>query len=378
MIETSAYTVKELKAMADSLPADECGELIKNMYADSREGVKKLALELNRKKDRSAREALRIDNLKRIELGYYADGKKYVAGCDEAGRGPLCGPVVSAVVIMPPESRIPRVNDSKKLTEKTREELYARITAEAVAWSVGAVDNETVDKINILQATKQSVRQALADITLKPDMLLTDALYIGGISIPQKSFIKGDANLYCIAAASIIAKVTRDRLMYEYDRQYPQYGFAANKGYGTEEHMQALKKYGPTPIHRRTFIHGITEHTHAFVGRSGEKAAAEYLRGKGYEIITANFKRADGEIDIIAAKDGITVFAEVKARGDSSFGKPEECVNIEKQRRIVKTANRYMLEHGLFSGVRFDIVAVDIRPEGGYAIRHYENAFTAE
>ena len=189
----------------------------------------------------------------RIFEKQYED-KEYICGIDEVGRGPLAGPVVAGAVILPKDCVIYYVNDSKKLTEKKREELYDVITSEAVACAVGYATPETIDEINILQATYQAMREAIAKLNPAPDLLLNDAVTIPGVSVRQVPIIKGDALSISIGAASIIAKVTRDRLMCEYDSIYPEFHFAENKGYGSQAHIAALKKYGPTPIHRRSFI----------------------------------------------------------------------------------------------------------------------------
>ena len=182
-------------------------------------------------------------------------GLKYIAGIDEAGRGPLAGPVVVGIAIMKPDSFIEGVNDSKKISEKKRELLYEQITNEAIDWSVGIVDQNEIDEINILNATKKALHMAITNLKIKPDRILVDALeHIDTCGIPYTSIIKGDAKVYSISAASIIAKVTRDRMMKEYDEIYPEYGFAGHKGYGTAKHIQAIKTYGPCPLHRKTFI----------------------------------------------------------------------------------------------------------------------------
>ena len=191
-----------------------------------------------------------------------ADGEKlheknieYIAGIDEAGRGPLAGPVVVGVVIMPKDSMIEGVNDSKKVSEKEREKLYDEITNEAIAWGVGIVDQNRIDEINILNATKEAVTMAISSLKVKPDLILVDALTnIDTLGIPYKSIIKGDAKEYSIAAASIIAKVTRDRIMRQWDEVFPEYGFKGHKGYGTKKHIEAIKEYGPCMLHRKTFI----------------------------------------------------------------------------------------------------------------------------
>jgi ribonuclease HII len=181
----------------------------------------------------------------------------YIGGIDEVGRGPLAGPVVACCVILPKDCDILYLNDSKQVPEKKREELYDEIMAKAVSVGIGCVSHEVIDEINILQATFEAMRQAIASMPVKPEHLLVDAVHIPDIKIPQRGIIKGDAKSASIAAASIVAKVTRDRMMCELDAKYPAYGFAKNKGYGSAEHIAALKQYGPCEIHRRSFIGGI-------------------------------------------------------------------------------------------------------------------------
>lgn len=198
-------------------------------------------------------EIARTESLKEYERQYEALG--YVCGIDEVGRGPLAGPVVVGAVILPKDCKILYLNDSKKLSAKKREELYDVIMEQAVSVGIGYNSPERIDEINILNATYEAMREAVSKLSVKPDVLLNDAVTIPGINdIKQVPIIKGDAKSVSIAAASIVAKVTRDRLMVEYSKQYPEYGFESNKGYGTAEHIEALKKYGKTPIHRNSFI----------------------------------------------------------------------------------------------------------------------------
>ena len=201
------------------------------------------------------KEIERLKNLKKDEENLYSNKVKYICGIDEAGRGPLAGPVVVGAVILPADSLIEGVNDSKKISEKKRERVFEEIVNTAISYSTGIVDQKTIDEINILNATKLAVKKAIESLEIKPDLILVDALTnIETFGIPYKSIIKGDAKEYSIAAASIIAKVTRDRMMLEWDKVFPEYGFAKHKGYGTAAHIQALKENGPCMLHRKTFI----------------------------------------------------------------------------------------------------------------------------
>ena len=204
------------------------------------------------------KEELRLKELKQIEEELYNSGVNLICGIDEAGRGPLAGPVVVAAAIMPRNSMIEGVNDSKKVSEKKREKLYDLITDEAIAYGVGIIDQKEIDRINILNATKEGLTMAVKELNPKPDLIIVDALSkIDTEGILYKSIIKGDAKCYSIACASIIAKVTRDRIMRQWDEVYPQYGFIKHKGYGTAAHISAIKEYGLCPLHRLSFVKNI-------------------------------------------------------------------------------------------------------------------------
>ena len=204
------------------------------------------------------KELERLTKLKEIENEIYNSGIETICGIDEAGRGPLAGPVVVAAVIMPKDSMIEGVNDSKKVSEKKRETLYEQIINEAIAYGVGIIDQKEIDEINILNATKKGLTTAIKELKVKPQRILVDALTgIDTLGIPYTSIIKGDAKSYSIAAASIIAKVTRDRIMREWDELYPEYGFEKHKGYGTKMHIDAIKEYGLCPLHRLSFVKNI-------------------------------------------------------------------------------------------------------------------------
>ena len=242
-------TIKEeLQAAEDtSLPF-----FIEEYETDARSGVQKLVEQAKKRLQKLEAEKKRIYALQEYERKY--PDAALICGIDEVGRGPLAGPVVAGAVILPKDCDILYINDSKKLSAAKREELYDIIMEQAVATGLGTIGPDRIDEINILQATYEAMRQAIAQLSPQPDLLLNDAVTIPKVTIPQVPIIKGDAKSISIGAASIIAKVTRDRMMVYYDSIYPEYGFASNKGYGSAEHIAALKKYGPTPIHRRTFI----------------------------------------------------------------------------------------------------------------------------
>ena len=240
---------EELKAATEAmLPS-----FIMAYESDERSGVIKLVEQAKKRLQKLEEERKRIWKLQEYERKY--GQYTYICGIDEVGRGPLAGPVVAGAVILPKDCDILYINDSKKLTAAKREELYDEIMEKAVAAGIGMVSPQRIDEINILQATYEAMREAISKLEPAPDILLNDAVTIPEVTIPQVPIIKGDAKSASIAAASIVAKVTRDRMMKEYDAIYPGYDFAKNKGYGTKAHIEGLKKLGPTPIHRMSFIH---------------------------------------------------------------------------------------------------------------------------
>jgi len=249
-MEKSISAIKEEFSRATEPEA--WSAFIHDYEADGRKGVQSLIQSAQKNIAALEKEIARTEQMKKYEKEYASFGA--VCGIDEVGRGPFAGPVVACAVILPEDSQILYLNDSKKLSEKKREELYDVILKECVAYGIGMRDAGRIDEINILQATYEAMRDAVNNLTVKPGVLLNDAVTIPGLTMKQVPIIKGDAKSVSIAAASIVAKVTRDRMMVEYDRQYPGYGFAANKGYGTAEHIQALQTIGVTPIHRRSFI----------------------------------------------------------------------------------------------------------------------------
>ena len=254
--------IGEIGAELKTLDISEYAGFIETYRTDERPGVQKIVTKAKHAVQKLYDEMDRMEALKKYERGYWNRGQCLVCGIDEAGRGPLAGPVVAGAVVFASDCDILYINDSKKLSAKKREELYDEIMEKALAVGVGIVDAKRIDEINILQATYEAMRMAigkLGDYGVEPDVLLNDAVTIPGVEIPQVPIIKGDAKSFSIGAASIIAKVTRDRMMVAYDERYPEYGFAGHKGYGTKEHYEALRTYGVTPIHRRSFLESMGE-----------------------------------------------------------------------------------------------------------------------
>ena len=311
-------------------------------------------------------------------------GKQNIAGIDEAGRGPLAGPVVAAAVVFDPDTElIDGVTDSKKITEKRREKLYDLIEQKAKAIGIGIVECDEVDKINILQATHKSMRMAIGRLKLKVDHILVDGRGIPDKIYPQTAIVGGDRICYSISAASIIAKVYRDRIMREMDTVFPGYGFANHKGYGTQQHLDAIIKLKPCPIHRKSFA-GVREHVFDLVklknsrllGKYGEDLAAYYLYKKGFQIVQRNFHAGVyGEIDIITKKDDLLCFVEVKTQRRNIYGPPESWVDERKMEQLGLIADAYLSQHPeLELNCRFDVVGVTLQPKG-YHINHLEDAF---
>lgn len=249
-------TVTGIKEYISKKQIQSYPDLIPRLKQDPRAAVKKIGESLEKKVSSRDKEVDRIIKMKSIEAVYYNKGIHRIGGIDEVGRGPLAGPVVTCVIILKPESNRLYVNDSKKVSKKIRESLCEQLLEDALDYAIGQVENDVIDNLNILNATKKAMTDSLTTLSVKPDLLLIDALRIDS-EIPQKAIIHGDAASYTIAAASIVAKVYRDNLMQIYHEEYPEYGFDHNMGYGTAEHIKALQNYGPTPIHRRSFIQNL-------------------------------------------------------------------------------------------------------------------------
>lgn len=289
-----------------------------------------------------------------------------LAGVDEAGRGPLAGPVVAAAVILPVEKDHPQIRDSKTLTEIQREHLYGWIMENSISVETGISFPSEIDQINILQATIKAMKNAVSKLNLDPDLLLIDGNPFSWNGMNSEFIKKGDGKSLSIAAASIIAKVTRDRLMKKYDAIFPEYGFARHKGYGTEQHLDALKEFGATPIHRRSFnpvknyLPYLKTMKNKDIGRLGEQIAACGVIRSGYEILEMNFNVPGiGEIDLIHKEDEELVFTEVKTLSKPEmYASPEARIDRLKAERIMAAAGQYLEEKGFGENIRFDVISV--------------------
>lgn len=361
-------SITAIKEEFKNLTPEEISAQIVLYRNDERKGVQSFLLSQKKKVEKYYQEVERIENLCRFEKEY--SQYEFICGIDEVGRGPLAGPVVAGAVVLPKESRILYINDSKKLSAKKREELFEVIQKEAVSVGIGMASPERIDEINILQATYEAMRQAVANLSVKPNLLLNDAVTIPGMDMKQVPIIKGDAKSISIGAASIMAKVYRDRMMEEYDHIFPGYDFASNKGYGSKEHIEAIHRQGPCPIHRRSFLKNICGSRFKGMekaavrrnyGMAAEEAAALFLEGKGIRILERNFRSYHGEIDIIALEKETILIVEVKMRRNKECGTPAEAVNLKKQKRICYTLNYYRMKKQLMdtTAVRFDVIEVD-------------------
>ena len=244
-------TIKEIKECLATINRLD-HPLFEELILDGRAGVQAAISKRKRELQKQVDEDLRLEKMLAYEKELYAQGIHLIAGVDEVGRGPLAGPVVAAAVILPKGSKIPGLNDSKKIPKSKHKEIYEAVLKEAIAIGIGVKDNQVIDQVNIYEATKLAMMEAIGQLDPQPQHLLIDAMKLD-LSIPQTSIIKGDANSLSIAAASIVAKVTRDQMMAAYDQEYPGYDFSQNAGYGTTKHLEGLEKHGVTPIHRRSF-----------------------------------------------------------------------------------------------------------------------------
>ncbi len=317
---------------------------------------------------------------------YYEDmGHELIAGVDEAGRGPLAGPVCAAAVIFPKGLVLEGVNDSKKLTEKQRKKMFDKIKEKAVAYHIAWASVEEIESINILQASMLAMKRAVEGLSVTPDFVMVDGNRCPDMDTPSVAIVKGDALSQSIAAASILAKVSRDRLMAELSEKYPLYEFARHKGYGTKLHREKLLAYGPCEIHRPSFLKKLfspetkkPRTSRQIKGTRGERHALAHLLSKGYTLVEKNYHCPYGEVDIIVKNEEYLVFVEVKARQWNALTRPSEQVNKRKQKKLLQTAYCYMDEHPAGQLCpRMDIVEVVFDPLGRNAphIEHFEGAF---
>lgn len=303
-----------------------------------------------------------------------------VCGLDEAGRGPLAGPVFAGCVCLREGARLPFLNDSKKLTEKRRETLFALLTDGETAWyGIGEASAEEIDRLNILRATFLAMNRAYDQMAARiraegmplPEYALVDGNRDPLLPLPSRLIVKGDAKSASIAAASVLAKVSRDRRMLELAERYPQYGFEQHKGYPTRLHYEKIAAHGISPIHRRSFLKTLNAHIGAAepplpdqarrTGAFGEKYTEAYLTRAGYKIRAANWRCAQGEIDLIAEKDGVIAFVEVKTRSEHTAFQPAGAVDAAKRGRIIRAARRWLEENRCALQPRFDVAEVFIR-----------------
>jgi ribonuclease HII len=424
-------TVAEVRKLAGRIPEEDDSSWAV-LERDRRVGVRKLAVQHRRELERREVERARQERLLTFERRFWSQGIMRVAGVDEAGRGCLAGPVVAAAVILPSEVDLPGLDDSKKLSPEKRERLLEEIREIAVGIGIGRVEAEEIDRINILQAALKGMRLALDQLGVEPQQVLIDGNRKPQSRFPEIAVIDGDALSLSIAAASVVAKVHRDRLMVECDTRFPEYRFAEHKGYGSAAHLLALRTHGPCPLHRRsfgpvaelvrserselfrTFCEGLEgcrnpeelERLGQFikegsaelgdrdleelrrrfrrcrerlldVGRRGEKAAADYLTGRGYAILERGYRGAGGEIDLIVRRGEELAFVEVKTSREGSTGHPEERVGRAKRTHLIRTARQYLGQQGEVGiTCRFDVIAVTLG-RGEPEIHHLEDAFRA-
>ncbi len=316
-----------------------------------------------------------------FEHRLFSKGYHRVAGLDEAGRGPLAGPVAAAAVVL--GKSIPDgLNDSKKLTESRREELFEELTNSDCDFGVGFVDQFEIDRINILQATVLAMKRAIGALRNPPEYLLVDGKYLPEFIYPARAITGGDSRCQSIAAASIIAKVSRDRIMKKIDTFFPDYGFGQHKGYGTKDHLDAILSHGPTPIHRLTFS-GVRENLPKLrtqrkaLGKWGEDYTCLHLWKKGATMIHRNFHAGkDAELDIVVMLNGKLRFIEVKTGYTKDFNRPEEWVDAKKQEKIYQASEHFLYQFEDYKDIpcQFDLAAIEVN-NGKTKVKYYENVF---
>lgn len=328
---------------------------------------------------------MKIDSsisLYEFDEAYCENDEFRLCGVDEAGRGPLAGPVCVAAVILDPSAPIAGLNDSKKITEKKREILFPEICEKALAYTVVFSSHITIDRKNILAATLDAMSDAIESLSIRPNLVLIDGDRIPKQKkdVPIKNVIGGDHLSASIAAASILAKVSRDRLMIQMDAEYPGYGFAKHKGYGTEAHYDALRELGPSAIHRKTFLKNFdpTKPGKREVGIWGEKYAEKILLEQGFTVLARNYAVKTGELDIVAAKDDLLIVGEVKTFRRGNKYQPRVAVTPAKQKKIVSATEAYLAEHPFPGRIRFDVFEIVVNDQNVLSAESFiwiENAF---
>jgi ribonuclease HII len=420
-------TVTELRTLIETW--DEEAVEWAQLERDHRVGVRRLVVQARKRWAQQRVECARRAELLQFEQRLWGREVFRVAGVDEVGRGCLAGPVVAAAVILPPDFVLPGLDDSKKISRKKREVLYDAIQTQAVAIGIGQIEAGEIDRLNILQASLKAMREALIALDPVPQHVLVDGHIRPGSPFEETAIVDGDARSQSIAAASVIAKVHRDRLMVDYDETYPEYGFASHKGYGSPEHLSGLRSRGPCPLHRRSFgpvaalvrkprsalftsfaegfvacttlgelermAHFVKEGSSELaaeelrdlrqmyrekrttiedIGRRGEERAGAYLVAAGYEVLETRYRGAGGEIDLVVQREGEYAFVEVKTRKDAIGYAPEERVDAQKRQRLVRAARHYLHYHNIAADCRFDVIAVVLEPGEG-VVEHWADAF---
>ena len=399
-------------------------KLLSRLEVDERAGVRKIAVAARRSLRAECAERARVGRLLKIERNLRKKRICHIAGVDEAGRGPLAGPVVAAAVIFPDGVALIGLDDSKVLTSEHREALYTQIHEKAISIGIGQCDAAEIDRLNIHHATLTAMRRAIKALSPQPERVLVDGSHLPKSGLYEMSLIKGDARSHAIAAASVIAKVTRDRFMQTLGLAHPGYGLAEHKGYASEHHLAALRKLGPSPVHRRSFhlngfhtpgyqplrdridraarpddLHAIahdlrnarpTLPPRAFrelqahlarretqlnrIGPTGERIAEDALLREGYLILDRNVRLGGGEIDLVAQNGDVLAFIEVKSDGPRGLGDPAQRVTERKQQQIARLAEAYLHEHATTLSPRFDVVSVEMATDPP-TVAIYRDAF---
>jgi ribonuclease HII len=424
--DSASLSITEAASYLNSSPT-KIEDFLIALESDSRAGIRALALKARKKRQSDRTERSRLQRMLKHERRHWKKGMVHVAGVDEVGRGPLAGPVVAAAVILPKNTVLPGLDDSKVTKPKQREILYDRIREVAVAIALGSVKAEEIDRINIYQATLQAMRTAISGLEIAPDRVLVDGNRVPGSGFVELAIVSGDAASLSIAAASVIAKVTRDREMAAWERVFPGYGFDSHKGYASQKHINALQERGPCPIHRRSFctvedalsswsegfrevrqvVDDIkrlseldlyrdqikkresqfssleSEEIHRRIDRresqlkkpgiAGEEAAENWLVQAGFMILERNVRLGRGEIDLIAQRGDTIVFIDVKST-ETRSDLIEERVTRQKQTRIVDAAKHYLQRNPTALRPRFDVITVRLF-EGSPRVKHFPSAF---